>query len=225
MVKPPPPAPVASNVVHFEAPARPRKRPRQARSIMLVNALKQTGRDIIEHEGRDALTLLRLSEHAGVAVSSIYQYFPTIDSLIVAIFEDFRAEARQKLADDIRALPAGATLFDALLMALTNGIATIRHWAMLDRSSYTAFVRFDELVRLDLVKPEHTWLAVTMTALVARFPDAVAPRHFDKIKFLLDESLPMIVRAVALKRPDYLNEADTALLIARMLHALLTTPG
>ena len=213
-----------ANMVHVEAPAKPRKRPRQARSIMLVDALKQTGRDILEREGREALTLQRLSEHSGVAVSSIYQYFPTIESLVASIFEDFRTEARHRLDADIRALPPGATLFDALLVALRLGLAAIRKWDALDRSSYTLFAHYDELVRLDLVKPEHTWSSVTMLALVARFPDAVALRRFEKVKFLLDETLPTTVRAIALKRPEYLSEDDTPLLIARMLHALLTAP-
>ncbi|RJF98553.1 TetR family transcriptional regulator [Noviherbaspirillum saxi] len=39
-----------------------------------------------------------LSERAGVAVSSIYEYFPTMEALIAAIFDDFLHEARSELA-------------------------------------------------------------------------------------------------------------------------------
>lgn len=75
---------VHDNVL-VELPAKPRKRPKQARSVALVDALKLAGRDILEREGREALSIYRLSDYSGVAISSIYEYFPTIESLISAI--------------------------------------------------------------------------------------------------------------------------------------------
>src|ERR1700742_2288720 len=80
-------------MLHLDPPGRPRKQPRQLRSVALVDALKEACRDILEKEGHGALSLHRVSEQAGVAVSSIYEYFPTLESLIAAIFYDFRREA------------------------------------------------------------------------------------------------------------------------------------
>ncbi|WP_322784192.1 hypothetical protein [Pseudomonas sp. PCH199] len=62
--------------VLVELPARPRKQPKQARSVALVDALKTAGCDILEREGREALSIYRLSDYSGVAISSIYDTSP-----------------------------------------------------------------------------------------------------------------------------------------------------
>ncbi|MFM0222734.1 TetR/AcrR family transcriptional regulator [Paraburkholderia dipogonis] len=219
----PSPGKTANDVVHIEVLAKPRKRPRQTRSIVLVDALKKTGRDILEKEGRDAVSLYRLSECAGVAVSSIYEYFPTIESLIGAIFEDYRAECRRLLLEDIQALPLSATLFDGILLALRSGIAALHKWSQIDPDFNVKSAYYDELVRLDLVKPEHFWSSGAMPALFARFPDEILVHDREKAQFLVNEVLLASLRVIALKKPAYLGEADTSLLLARMLHALLTT--
>jgi len=45
----------------------------------------------------------------------------------------------------------------------------------------------------------------------------------EKAAFLGYQMLVAIPRAMVLGRPEYLGQADTTLMIARMLHALLTT--
>jgi AcrR family transcriptional regulator len=212
-------------VLHIEVPAGPRKRPRQARSIMLVDALKKTGHDILEREGRDALTLNRLSERAGVAISSIYEYFPTIESLIGAIYEDYRASARHELLEHINAMPPSATLFDGILAMMQFGIATIQKWATIDPAFNIKSTHYAELVRLDLVKSENFWSAVAIPALVARFSDEVLVRDREKAAFLAFQTVLALPRAMVLGRPQYMGEPDTPVLLARMLHALLTTPA
>ncbi|MGH8465253.1 MAG: TetR/AcrR family transcriptional regulator, partial [Pseudomonas sp.] len=113
------------DAVLVQLPTRPRKRPRQTRSVALVDALKMAGREILEREGRQALTIYRLSEYSGVATSSIYEYYPTIESLIATLFEDYRADARQQVIDAIHALPAWATLYDGIDMVLRTGLAAM----------------------------------------------------------------------------------------------------
>ncbi|MET0379478.1 MAG: TetR/AcrR family transcriptional regulator [Spongiibacteraceae bacterium] len=68
------------------SPVMPRKMPRQQRSIALVNALKDACLQILREEGADALTVARLSEVSGVAVVSMYEYFPTVEAVTAAAF-------------------------------------------------------------------------------------------------------------------------------------------
>ena len=116
----------------LKLPARPRKQPRQARSVALVEALKTAGRDVLEREGREALSIYRLSDYSGVAISSIYEYFPTMESLIAAIFEDYRADTRQQIILEIHALPASATLYDGIELVLRTGLAALHRWEQID---------------------------------------------------------------------------------------------
>src|SRR5579871_5489959 len=48
----------ADLLIELEMPLAPRKSPRQARSVALVDALMQAARQILDEEGREALTVL-----------------------------------------------------------------------------------------------------------------------------------------------------------------------
>src|SRR5690606_17813651 len=104
------------HILQVELPPPRRKQPRQARSIALVDALITAARGILEQRGREALSLQELSAVAGVAVSSIYEYFPTLDTLVGAIFDQYRRELSVELLQRIRALPPTATLFDGVML-------------------------------------------------------------------------------------------------------------
>lgn len=213
---------VPPEILQIELPPRPRKQPRQERSVMLVDALKKAGWEILEREGREALSLERLSMRSGVAVSSIYEYFPTIESLVVTIFDDFRAQARQRLFDELRALPPSTTLFEGITLLLRIGMPMLHKWVQLDRDLFVKSSQYDELVRLDLVKPAQYWTSIATDALMARFPDEVRLRDRTKARFLAFHTILALPRAMALMRPEYLAEPDTQILLTRMLHSLLT---
>lgn len=209
--------------VLVELPARPRKQPKQARSVALVDALKTAGRNILEREGRAALTIYRLCDYSGVAISSIYEYFPTIESLIGAIFEDYRADTREQVIASIRALPASATLYDGIEMVLRTGLAALHRWLQLDSQLSIKTAYYGELVRLEIVKPERFWISMVIPALVQRFSGEVRVHDRAKAGFLAYQAVTALPRALLIEKPDYLLQDDTVRMLARMLHALLTT--
>jgi len=210
--------------VQVEIPAQPRKEPRQARSIALVTALKQTGRQILESEGRDALNAMRLAEDSGVAISSIYEYFPTMEALIAAVFDDYRSEARSGLFADIMALPPEVTLFDGILLAFRAVLASHQKKALFDSAFSVRSTHYDELVRLDVVKAKQLWTTTASSALMTRFAGEIRVENREKAEFLVYQTLMALPRAILLEKPSYLSDEDTPKLMARMLHAMLTDP-
>jgi AcrR family transcriptional regulator len=216
-------SPSHDNVV-LELPARPRKQPKQARSVALVEALKTAGRDILEGEGREALSIYRLSDYSGVAISSIYEYFPTIEALIGAIFEDYRADVRLQVIASIHALPATATLYDGIEIILRTGLSALHRWLQIDSELSIKTAYYGELVRLEIVKPERFWIAMVIPALVQRFSNQVLVRDREKAGFLAYQAVTALPRALLIEKPQYLIEDSTVRMLARMIHALLTTP-
>jgi hypothetical protein len=103
-----------------------------------------------------------------------------MESLIAAIFEDYRSRLRRELLENIRALPPTARLFDGILLALRSGMAALHKWSLIDSELSVKSAYFDELVRLDLVKPKNFWSAFVIPALLERFPDEVAGQDRDK---------------------------------------------
>jgi AcrR family transcriptional regulator len=87
------------------ASLKPRKRPKQARSAVTVDAIVEAAARILEGEGFDGYTTNAIAQRAGVSIGSLYQYFPTKDAITRALI----ARQRNALLSDIRAAEAGAT--------------------------------------------------------------------------------------------------------------------
>ncbi|MBV6415500.1 MAG: hypothetical protein CMLOHMNK_00011 [Steroidobacteraceae bacterium] len=75
------------------APPQPRKSPRQRRSRATVEFILEAARRILYGEGVRAITTRRVAEQSGVAVGSLYQYFPNREAILARLAED---EARRE---------------------------------------------------------------------------------------------------------------------------------
>lgn len=73
--------------MHRQVKTTPRKRPRQDRSRVTVEAiLAATARVLVKH-GFDRLTTNAVADAAGVSIGSLYQYFPNKEALVAALIE------------------------------------------------------------------------------------------------------------------------------------------
>lgn len=100
----------------------PRKLPSQSRSRSLVAALVEACLQILENEGADALTVNRLSEVSGVAVGSIYQYFPNKEAVVSLAFDHILHEEATVHVPALRERIVGMSLDAALREILANMI-------------------------------------------------------------------------------------------------------
>lgn len=98
----------------------PRKLPTQSRSRSLVTALVEACIHILEREGADALTVNRLSELSGVAVGSIYQYFPNKEAVVSVAFNHLLHEEATVHVPELRERVMGMPLVGALREILGN---------------------------------------------------------------------------------------------------------
>lgn len=72
-----------------ETALRPRKRPRQARSKVTVEAIVSAAARVLVDRGYARMTTVAVAERAGVSVGSLYQYFPGKDALVAALLERY----------------------------------------------------------------------------------------------------------------------------------------
>jgi AcrR family transcriptional regulator len=66
-----------------------RKRPAQARSTQLVDAILEAATRVLVREGARRFTAARVAETAGISVGSLYQYFPNKEAIL------FRLQAEE----------------------------------------------------------------------------------------------------------------------------------
>jgi AcrR family transcriptional regulator len=60
----------------------PRRQPQQARSTQLVADILKAAVRVLEREGAQRFTTIRVAEAAGVSVGSLYQYFPNKQAIL-----------------------------------------------------------------------------------------------------------------------------------------------
>lgn len=65
----------------------PRRRPRQTRSSMTVDALLEAAAILFAKDGFDATNTTRIAERAGVSVGSLYEYFPNKEALVAKLLK------------------------------------------------------------------------------------------------------------------------------------------
>jgi AcrR family transcriptional regulator len=65
----------------------PRKTPRQARSMVTVDAVFEATIQVLLSDGPQRLTTTRVADRAGVSVGTLYQYYPNKQSLLHAVLQ------------------------------------------------------------------------------------------------------------------------------------------
>src|SRR5665213_2578909 len=65
----------------------PRKEPRQVRSLATVEAILLATARILTRDGYDHASTNKIADEAGVSVGSLYQYFPSKESLVAALID------------------------------------------------------------------------------------------------------------------------------------------
>lgn len=95
---------------------RPRKAPRQARSIDTVNVIVEAAARVLEQAGLGGFTTNAVAARAGVSIGSLYQYFPGKDALVGALIV---RETSVLIEEAARALqqPTGLEALSAMIHA------------------------------------------------------------------------------------------------------------
>lgn len=89
-------------------PLRTRPTPQQARAVARVHVILQATADMLSTRAPQDISTTAIAAHAGIPVSSIYRYFPTVEDLLRELYLQTAGELRAKLFaifDDRQAHP------------------------------------------------------------------------------------------------------------------------
>lgn len=207
-------------MAHFSTSARPRKRPLQARSRDLVNALMQATARILVRDGWDALTTNRVANEAGVSVGSLYQYFPHKDALVSALVESWA----ETLTAQFVAL--GAELLDAsvevgarrlveTVLDVTRADQALHRSVLLQLPRIGALEAFERLNQRS-AEMLAEWIALHRNEVDVDDPSLTAHVIVTSLDALIDHAL--------LLRPELLTSRRFALTLERLVLGLLGVP-
>lgn len=74
-----------------------RRIPTQARSREKYDLIIRSARELIGNKGNDSVSMREISKHSGVALASIYQYFPDKNTILQAIMEELFEQVRNTI--------------------------------------------------------------------------------------------------------------------------------
>ncbi|MCM5556968.1 TetR/AcrR family transcriptional regulator [Pleomorphomonas sp. JP5] len=120
----------------------PRKRPRQARAAVTLDAIFEATIQVLVSDGPRRLTTTRVAERTGVSVGTMYQYFPHKQALFYALNERYLDIVAERVEDACRAQQGAevAAMVEALVTAYWQ-VKTER--AEVTRALYKSVVELD----------------------------------------------------------------------------------
>lgn len=195
----------------------PRKRPRQARSKLLVDSLLEATARILRADGWDALTTNRVAREAGVSVGSLYQYFPNKEALVAGLLECWSEEVLAWAADlflDVATAPVDAAIARMVRASLELGREdAILHRVLLAQLPHEGLrAAFEQLERRVM---EHLaeWIAARRAELHVEDPSLTA--------FVLVTALDAAVDKAVMTRPELLDSPRFARELERLVAGYL----
>ena len=186
----------------------PRKLPSQSRSRSLVAALVEACLQILEKEGADALTVNRLSEVSGVAVGSIYQYFPNKEAVVSLAFDHILHEEATVHVPALRERIAGMPLAAALREILANMIRQELRLQRLNREFHLKY--HPELqvgLRLGPYQNTSEYVDEAWGAFVRLYVPALDSAHSDMAAYMLGMAMRATIRVALEDVPERVSQS------------------
>ena len=189
----------APSLANWPAPSQfpsLRKRPSQSRSRALVDAVAQACLRILEDAGDEALTMARIAEVSGVAIGSIYQYFPNKDAIIALLYEQVLDQESAHLLL-LREGLVGVPLETALHTILGN---IIRVEVRLFKLNQAFHLRFHAALHLGMWRGAYQsageFIEATWLPLLRMYEDEITTPNPAMAAYLLGKGLRGVIRSV-----------------------------
>lgn len=178
-----------------------RKLPKQLRAKQTVDAIFEAAMQVLDREATEP-SVQKIADRAGVSVGSLYQYFPTKESLVSALIGVHLKQRVEDLAE--RFAKVEGLQGEAALRVLVEGLVTMmRPRLRIERALMRSFVRLGDLESLTARDDE-------MTALVERYlrslGDQVRPLDFPLAAFIIFGALRSAVLLSVLQKPERLED-------------------
>ncbi len=124
-------------------PSRPRREPKQSRSRLLMQSVREACITLIQEVGAEALTTTRIADRAGISIGSFYQYYPNVESVLTDIYENILDSLSRELTEQTTSKNSGMDrgLRENIQDGFVVTFALHRELLAIDPSFYLAFLR------------------------------------------------------------------------------------
>ena len=202
-----------------------RKRPTQSRSRALVDAVEQACLRILDEGGEQTLTVARISEVSGVAVGSIYQYFPNKDAIVTLLYErvlDQESEQLLRMREGLIGVPLASALRDIFANI-------IRVETRLFKLNKAFHLRYHSALHLGMWRgPYRTtseFIEATWLPLLHLYEHEITTEHPALAAYLVGQGLRSVIQSVLEDIPAQLEHPDLVESLVAMAMGCLRPPA
>lgn len=182
-----------------------RKRPTQSRSRALVDAVEQACLRILDEGGEETLTVARIAEISGVAVGSIYQYFPNKDAIVTLLYERVLDQESEQLLK-MRERLIGVPLESALRDIFANIIRVETRLFKLNKAFH---LRYHSALHLGMwrgpYRTANEFIDATWLPLLRMYEHEITTQDLAIAAYLLGQGLRSVIRSVLEDIPENLE--------------------
>jgi AcrR family transcriptional regulator len=184
----------------------PRKEPRQARSLATVEAILVATARVLTRDGYDHASTNKVAVEAGVSVGSLYQYFPSKESLVAALIDRHLSHITALLETNIdvlheAALPVAARALVKLM------IAAHAHNPKLHKVIAEQVPRVGRLNRIHDVERQ---IGERVRALLERRRAEIRPENLDLAVFVLVTAVESLTHRATVDETGRFDEEELA---------------
>lgn len=183
---------------------KPRKRPTQARSIETVEAILTAAARVLVKDGYEATTTNKIAARAGVSIGSLYQYFPSKESIVAALVERHR-EAMREVVSTRLGQHQGHSIRDNV-RAILEAVVDVK---LLDPKLHRVFVeQVPRIGELPAVFDVNQQLASMISLVLESRPEKLRPKNLDLAAYVLVHTVLAVTHAVLVERPESLEDGS-----------------
>jgi AcrR family transcriptional regulator len=183
---------------------KPRKKPTQARSQETVEAILTAATRVLVKDGYDATTTNKIAARAGVSIGSLYQYFPSKESIVAALVERHREEMREVISKRLGE-HQGHSIRENV-RAILEAIVEVKR---LDPKLHRVFVeQVPRIGELPGVFDVNQQLATLITLILQSRPEKLRPKNLDLASYVLVHTVLAVTHAVLVERPENLVDGS-----------------
>jgi AcrR family transcriptional regulator len=202
---------------------QPRREPRQERSRALVESILDAASEKLVEAGFEGMGMLGLAERAGVSPGSLYQYFPSKESVVAALLE---RQSQKELEWVGRAMAEArpSSVMEAIAAAVGGLLSFKAQDPKLQKALAEAVGR---LGRYDDLAERGRAAAARLKALLAPLHRSVpGGPDLDTLVFVVGNAIHSLTHEGVLARPPTLDDRVLAREVMRLVRGYLAAiPG
>lgn len=127
--------------LYAPTPPQPLRVAKQKRSRLLMQSVREAALELLQTQGPDALTTVKIAERAGIGIGSLYRYYPNKEAVLTDLYDHQLECLDRRLRAYRRSDDGEPTLEEWIRESMAMTVGFHRELVALDAAFFSTFQR------------------------------------------------------------------------------------